>query len=107
MNNDVPDAPRGFSRRTAVKTAAGAATVGAVALASARTPAEAAVAARGQAAGDAAPAALPIPAQGASSEPIVVHVRNLRDGELGIFVGSREITVRDRALAARIAAAAR
>jgi nitrous oxide reductase len=103
MNNDAPEEQLRLSRRGMVKTAAGVATVGAVAIASARTPAEAA----------AAPAArvpeqdAPLAAEPADlAEPIVVHVRDLKTGELGFFVGTREVTVHDRALAARLAAAA-
>jgi len=104
MNNDALDEQRQLSRRGMVKTAAGVATVGAVAIASARTPAEAAVPARALPAQQAPEAEL---STSALTEPIVVHVRNLQTGELAFFVGEREITVLDRALAARLAAAAR
>ena len=105
MNNDAPDEQHRLSRRGVVKTAAGVATVGAVAFASGRTPAEAATAPRALAA--AAPAPEAVAHDTATTETIVVHVRNPQTGELAFFVGEREVTVVDRALAARLVAAAR
>jgi hypothetical protein len=104
MNNDAPDEQHQLSRRGVVKTAAGVATVGAVAFASGRTPAEAASAPRTSAAAATAPDAV---AHNAATETIVVHVRNPQTGELAFFVGEREIAVVDRALAAKLVAAAR
>jgi hypothetical protein len=43
----------------------------------------------------------------AKSEPVVAYVKNPRSGEVSVMSGDREVTVRDRALAARIARAAR
>jgi hypothetical protein len=43
----------------------------------------------------------------AGSEQVVAHVRDPRRGEIDLMVGEREVTVRDRKLAARIARAAR
>jgi hypothetical protein len=37
----------------------------------------------------------------------VVHVKNARTGEISLFIGHREVTVRDRKLAARLVRAAR
>jgi hypothetical protein len=41
------------------------------------------------------------------TEPVVAYVRNPRNGEIEVMAGDREVTVRDRKLAARIARAAR
>ena len=40
------------------------------------------------------------------TDPVVAYVKNPRKGELTVMSGDREVTVRDRALAARIARAA-
>lgn len=39
--------------------------------------------------------------------PIVAHVRDVRRGEIEVFVGSRKVTLRDRATAARLYRATR
>jgi hypothetical protein len=41
------------------------------------------------------------------SEPLVAHVRDLATGEIGLFSGTREITVLDPQLAARLLHAAK
>jgi hypothetical protein len=41
----------------------------------------------------------------ALSEPLVAHVRDLATGEIGLFSGTREITLLDPQLAARLARA--
>lgn len=41
------------------------------------------------------------------SGPIVAHVRDVRRGEIEVFVGSRKVTLRDRATAARLYRATR
>ncbi len=41
------------------------------------------------------------------SEPVVAYVSNPRKGEIAVMAGDREVTVRDRKLAASIARAAR
>ena len=41
------------------------------------------------------------------SEPVVAYVRDARTGEIEVMAGDREVTVRDRKLAASIARAAR
>jgi len=41
------------------------------------------------------------------SGPVVAHVRDLATGEIGLFSGTREITVLDPQLAARLLKAAR
>jgi hypothetical protein len=40
------------------------------------------------------------------SEPLIAHVRDLGTGEIGLFSGTREITVLDPQLAARLIKAA-
>jgi hypothetical protein len=40
------------------------------------------------------------------SEPVVARVRDLRTGEIALYVGTEEITHTDRALARRLARAA-
>jgi hypothetical protein len=96
----------GVSRRSVIR---GAATAGAAGLAvtalgtamspaaaaSTRTPALASSPAGAGAAADA----------GAPAEPIVVHVRNARSGDIEVFSGTSQTRVRDKDLAARIARA--
>ena len=38
---------------------------------------------------------------------LVAHVTNLRSGDMDLYVGTRHVSVRDRALASRLARAAR
>jgi hypothetical protein len=40
------------------------------------------------------------------TEPVVAYVKNPRNGEIAVMSGEREVTVRDRELAAKIAKAA-
>ncbi len=40
------------------------------------------------------------------SEPVIARVRDLRTGEIALYVGTREITHTDRTLARRLARAA-
>ncbi|GAA2758858.1 hypothetical protein [Actinopolymorpha rutila] len=42
----------------------------------------------------------------ADAESFVVHVKDIRKGEMAIMVGDREVPIVDRALAARLAGAA-
>ncbi|WP_329474349.1 twin-arginine translocation signal domain-containing protein [Kribbella sp. NBC_01484] len=51
-----------------------------------------------------ADAAKPLqPADLASAESFVVHVKNVKKGQLAILVGQREVLITDRELAARLA----
>ena len=43
---------------------------------------------------------------GGAQGPVVAHVRNASSGEIALFVGTRQVTVRDRELAARLIEAA-
>jgi hypothetical protein len=46
--------------------------------------------------------------EGASlSEPVLAHVRDLASGEISLFVGEREITIKDPQLVARLFHASR
>lgn len=56
----------------------------------------------------AASASVPeLPEGAALSEPIVAHVRDLASGDINLFVGTREVSVRDPGLAARLFHAAK
>ncbi|MFC1415777.1 hypothetical protein [Streptacidiphilus cavernicola] len=96
------DTPSGLSRRGLIRNAAGAgaATLAAGALLSAATGiAEAAEPGHAPAG-----AAHEAPANGA--ETLIVHVRDVRTGEIDIFHGHHHRTVRDRALTAALLRAA-
>jgi hypothetical protein len=85
------------SRRSVLYGAAGLAGAGLAATAIAGTLAAPAAAAaprahHGQAAGVATPA-----------EPVIVHVRDLRTGEMDVFAGESKTRLRDPGLAARLA----
>lgn len=43
----------------------------------------------------------------AGSDPVVAYVRDPRKGEIAVMSGDREVTVRDKKLAAQISRAAR
>lgn len=102
----APDQPA-LSRRSMLRTAAGAGAAGLVAgatlsampaLASTRRSSPAtATAQHGSAAEQAGEGA------GDDAEPIVVHVRDVRSGDMEIFAGTSEARLRDPALAARLA----
>ncbi len=40
-------------------------------------------------------------------EVLVAHVKNARTGEISLFIGHREVTIRDRKVAARLIRATR
>jgi hypothetical protein len=89
-----------FTRRSVLRTAAGAGAAGLVTTATLAATTGPALAAGRRAAPTAAAAAQ-------SREPIVVHVRDLATGEMDIFAGTSQTRRRDRALAAALAQAAR
>jgi hypothetical protein len=97
-------AERGLSRRSLLQ---GAATAGAAGLAV--TALGAAAASPALAAGSSsASSSTPASAAGVHhSDPIVVHVRNARSGDIEIFSGTGQTRLRDKDLAARIAQAVR
>jgi hypothetical protein len=41
------------------------------------------------------------------NEDLVAHVKNARTGEISLFIGHREITIRDRKIAAQLVRATR
>ena len=41
------------------------------------------------------------------NESLIAHVKNARTGEISLFLGHREVTLRDRKVAARLIRAAR
>lgn len=43
---------------------------------------------------------------GAGTESVVAHVRDVRTGAVDVFVGTRQVTIHDRELAVRLANAA-
>jgi hypothetical protein len=94
----VPGTGR-ISRRSVLRSAAGAGAAG-FALTALAGPglAEPALAQTRRAAGTAEPAA-------AADESFVVHVRDLRRGEIDIYRGTSHFQVTDRELAARLAQA--
>jgi hypothetical protein len=88
------------SRRSVLYGAAGLAGAGLAATAIAGTlaaPAAAAVTAPRPRAGNAA---------GSSTERVIVHVRDVRSGDMDVFAGETKTRLRDPALAARLARAA-
>ena len=98
------------TRRSMLRTAAGAGAAGLVAGAALGAVAAPAAAAQKQA----APGSGPAHARGSASseqpqsrEPIVVHVRDLSTGEMDIFAGTSQTRRHDRALAAALARAMR
>ena len=42
-----------------------------------------------------------------SGEPVIVHVRDARTGEMDVYAGESQVTIRDPGLAARLTQAAR
>jgi nitrous oxide reductase len=98
---------RGLSRRSVLQgaAAAGAAGLAVSALgAAAASPALAATRSADSSAGPASAAALHDEA--GHPDPIVVHVRNARSGDIEVFSGTNSTRLRDKDLAARIARAA-
>jgi hypothetical protein len=94
-----------LSRRSMLRGAAGAGAAGlaAAAVASAATPALAAATSAVPAARSAHSGAGPAGA----AEPVVVHLRDARSGEMDIFAGTSYIRLRDPDLAARLTRAVR
>jgi len=99
------DAPQpGPSRRSVLQGAAGLAGAGLAATAMAGTLAAPAAAAAG-----AAPRSRPGRAAGVphQAEPVIVHVRDLRSGEMDVFAGEATARLHDPGLAARLVQAIR
>ena len=103
-----------MSRRSLLQgaAAAGAAGLAVTALGAAVRPAAAAASTTSSAAGTASSAPahgdLKAPAGGdmkAPTGPVVVHVRNAKSGDIEVFSGTSQTSLRDKDLAARIARA--
>jgi hypothetical protein len=94
----------GPSRRSVLYGAAGLAGAGlaATAIGTLAVPAAAASAAAAPRAHTGQAAGVPSPA-----EPVIVHVRDLRSGEMDVFAGESKTQLRDPGLAARLAHAIR
>jgi hypothetical protein len=88
----------GLSRRSVLQGAAtaGVAGLAATAIGTAASPALAATS---------RPPAAAEPGRSGRSDPIVVHVRNARSGDIEVFSGTSLTRLRDKDLAARIARA--
>ena len=103
-------AERGLSRRSLLQ---GAATAGAAGLAvsalgaATAGPALAATSSSASSASSAAGSASAEHDVAGHSDPIVVHVRNARTGDIEVFSGTSQTRLLDKDLAARIARAAR
>jgi hypothetical protein len=96
----------GPSRRSILWSAAGAGAAGLAAAAMART-APAFAAATPAASRSRLPDAPANPSLASAGEPVVVHLRDERSGEMDIFSGTSRTRLRDPDLAARLARAAR
>jgi hypothetical protein len=100
----VPQQQPGPSRRSVLRTAAGAGLAATALAATSAAPALAATraSARNSAADHHAEAA-----HQAVSEPIVVHLRDARTGEIDVFRGTSQTRLHDHALAAALIRASR
>jgi hypothetical protein len=97
-----------FTRRAFLKTSSAAVVAaGALAAAPALPAAVGALESTGPADTGAADAAIADAGAGSLAEPLIAHVRDLATGEIGLFTGTREVTVLDPSLAARLARAIR
>ena len=95
----------GLSRRSVLRGAAGAGAAGLAAAAVAGTAVPALAAAAPASSGR--PAASAAASEAATAEPVVVHLRDARSGEMDIFAGTSHARLRDPDLAARLARAVR
>jgi len=92
--------PAPLSRRSMLRGAAGAGAAGLAITAFAASPAIGATQPpRAGAEAD------QVPDHIADGEAVVVHVRNIRSGEMDVYRGTSHVRVHDRALAARLARA--
>jgi nitrous oxide reductase len=96
-------AERGLSRRSLLQGAATAGAAGLAVSAFGAVTASPALAATNSATAGSASASHDVAGH---SDPIVVHVRNARTGDIEVFSGTSSTRLRDRDLAARIARAA-
>jgi hypothetical protein len=95
--------PARLSRRSMLRGAAGAGAAG-LAMTALASPALASPALASQR-GHATPEAEHVPDHVADGEAVVVHVRDVRSGEMDVYRGTGHVRLQDRALAARLARA--
>jgi hypothetical protein len=98
--NETAPAPGQMSRRSVLRGAAGLSAAGLAATAFASTPALAASRALKPATPKLHQAAEPT-----AAEPVVVHVRDLRTGQMDVYRGTSHVRIHDRQLAAQLARA--
>lgn len=98
---------RGLSRRSVLYGAAGLAGAGLAAGAMAGTLAAPAAAAATAAAAPRVRPGKETAGAAHPGEPVIVHVRDVRTGEMDVFAGESTTRLRDPALAARLAGAVR
>jgi hypothetical protein len=53
-------------------------------------------------AADSSPAAAALPTGASLDGPLVAHVKNLSTGDIGVYMGTSEVTFRDPQLAAKL-----
>ncbi|HXP18169.1 MAG TPA: hypothetical protein VN840_00860 [Streptosporangiaceae bacterium] len=95
-----------LSRRSVLRGAAGAGAAG-IAAAALTGVAAPALAASAKPARSAEPGAASRTGDADTADQIVVHVRDARSGEIDVFRGTSQTSVRDRELAARLVRASR
>jgi hypothetical protein len=95
------------SRRSVLRSAAGAGAAGLAAAAVVGTGAPALAAATSASRRQAGRAATGEAATAATAQPVVVHLRDARSGEMDVFAGTSHTRLRDPELAARLVRAAR
>ncbi len=91
--------PARLSRRSMLRGAVGVGAAG-LAMTALASPA---LAANSPAYAASAPDAEHVPDQVSDGEAVVVHVRDVRSGEMDVYRGTSHVRVQDRALAARLA----
>ena len=97
-----------FTRRAFLKTSSAAVVAaGALAAAPGLPAAVSALESSGPADTGAADAAVTDSGASTLGGPLIAHVRDLATGEIGLFTGTREVTVLDPSLAVRLARAVR
>ena len=97
VSTETGSAPKQMSRRSVLRGAAGASAAGLAATALAGTPALAASRALKPARPKPHGAAEP------TAESVVVHVRDLRTGQMDVYRGTSHVLIHDRQLAAQLA----
>jgi hypothetical protein len=98
LNTAAGSAPEWISRRSVLRGAAGVGAAGLTVTALAGTPALAASPVLKPAASTPHPAA-----ELTAAEAVVVHVRDLRTGQMDVYRGTSHVRVHDRRLAAQLA----